>query len=430
MADADFDVIVVGSGFAGSIAAYVLAKSGRSVLVIERGNSAGSKNMTGGRLYAHSLKQIFPDFEQHAPVERKITHEKISLISEDANFTIDFTSPKLGLEGKDSYSVLSAQFDPWLAEQAEGAGAEYIYGITVEDLLREDGRITGVRAGEDEVTARIVILADGANSLLSEKAGLARMPKPHQMAVGVKELIELDEKTIEDRMQCSPGEGTAWLFAGDVTKGKVGGGFLYANKTTLSLGLVATLSSAAAGTVPVYQMLEDFKNHPAIAPLISGGKTIEYSGHLIPEGGYRMIPELFTDGCMLAGDAAMLCINLGYQVRGMDFAIASGRMAAETALEALDKDDVSAQALSAYREKMDASFVMQDLEAFQRFPDFMEQWTRMFNEYPKLCRDIFLSMFTVDGSPVEPLKKKIMGPLKEVGLLNLAKDVRGAMNSL
>ena len=121
MSEDVFDAIVVGAGSAGCVAAYTLAKAGKSVLVVERGNFAGSKNMTGGRVYAHALKKVFPDFEKSAPLERKITHEKISFLAPDANFTIDFASEGLGQEGQDAYSVLHAQFNPWLAEQAENA---------------------------------------------------------------------------------------------------------------------------------------------------------------------------------------------------------------------------------------------------------------------------------------------------------------------
>ncbi len=377
------------------------------------------------------FKEIFPDFEKEAPVERKITHERISMLSHDSNLTIDFSSALLTQPGKDSYSVLRAPFDAWLAEKAESEGAEYIYGIAVDDVIKDGSRVIGIKAGDDEISGDVVILADGVNSLLTQKAGLQKgVPSPNQMAVGLKETIALPQKTISDRMQCSDDEGAAWLFVGDVTKGKVGGGFLYSNRESISLGLVATLSSACTGEVPVYQMLEDFKQHPAIAPIIAGGKTVEYSGHLIPEGGYDMIPELFCDGCMVTGDAAMLCINLGYQVRGMDFAITAGKLAAETALAALAAGDTSAAVLADYKTKLDNSFVIKDLKAFRRAPAFLEHWDRMFNEYPLLCRELFTKLFLVDGTPVEPMKKKAMGALKGVGMLNLLKDARGAMKSL
>lgn len=144
---ADFDAIVVGAGCAGSVAAYELASAGKSVLVVERGNFAGAKNMTGGRIYSHALKLVFPNFEEEAPLERRITHERISLMSDDANFTIDFSSKAMKQEGRDSYSVLRGPFDQWLAGKAEEAGAEFIYGIAVESLVKDD-------AGKDLRRAR------------------------------------------------------------------------------------------------------------------------------------------------------------------------------------------------------------------------------------------------------------------------------------
>ena len=135
----DFDAIVVGAGCAGSVAAYTLASAGKSVLVVERGQYAGAKNMTGGRIYTHSLAKVFPNY-QEAPLQRKVTHERISLMSPDSNFTIDYAARELEEAGKESYTVLRGPFDQWLAEQAENAGAEFIYGIAVEDTLLKMAR--------------------------------------------------------------------------------------------------------------------------------------------------------------------------------------------------------------------------------------------------------------------------------------------------
>lgn len=426
----DFDAIVVGAGCAGSIAAYTLAKAGKSVLLVERGNFAGAKNMTGGRIYAHSLKKVFPNFETEAPVERRITRERISLLDAHANFTIDFSSESMAQEGKDSYSVLFGPFDQWLAEQAEEAGAEIICGIPVEDLIMDGSKVKGVVAGEDELTADVVILADGVNSLLTPKAVGAPTPKPSEMAVGVKELIALPPNVIEDRLLCAPGEGAAWLFAGDSTKGHIGGGFMYANRDSISLGLVATLSDLVTADTTIYQMMEDFKKHPDVSALIKGGKLLEYSGHMVSEGGYHMIPKLVGDGCLVAGDAGMLCMNLGYCVRGMDFAVASGQMAAQAAISALDDGDVSEQSLHRYMDLLENSFVLRDMRQYQRFPHFMESTKRIFNGYPGMVRDIFDAMFVVDGSPQLSLKKKFMEPAKQLGLMNILKDVKGGMKAL
>ena len=431
MSEADFDVIVVGAGCAGSVAAYVAASAGKSVLMVERGNYAGAKNMTGGRIYSHSLKEVFPDFEQEAPLERKITHERIALMDHESAMTIDFTSPELAREGADSYSVLRGPFDQWLAEKAEEAGVEAIYGIPVEELIKdESGRVIGVRAGEDEITGQVVILCEGTNSMLAERCLGNPRPKANQMAVGIKETFELPASTIEDRFLTPEGEGAAMLFVGDCTNGHVGGGFMYANKESISLGLVATISTTAEQDMPVYQMMEYFKNHPMVAPMIRGAKMVEHSGHMVPEGGYNMIPRYIFDGCLLAGETAGFCMNLGYQVRGMDFAVASGRMAAEAACEAIDKGDTSAAGLASYKTKLEDSFVIKDLQTFQAWPATMEHWDRMFTEYPTMVREIFNGLFAVDGKPQQHLAKRMMPIIKKRGLFSLFKEIRKAVKAL
>ena len=433
MSETDFDIIVVGSGCAGAVAAYTAASAGKSVLVVERGVFAGAKNMTGGRIYSHSLKKVFPDFEREAPLERKITHERMAFMDPASQLAVDFTSPELAEEGRDSYSVLRAPFDQWLAGKAEEAGAEYICGIAVEELLKDEGgKVVGVRAGEDEITAEVVIVAEGVNTLLCERSLGNPRPKASQMAVGIKEVFELPASQIEDRFLVPEGEGAAMLFVGDCTHGSVGGGFLYTNRDSVSLGLVATIANAADGAneVPVYQMLEDFKNHPAVAPVIRGAKLVEHSGHMVPEGGHGMVPRYVFDGCLVAGESAGLCMNMGYQVRGMDFAVASGQMAGQAAVKALDAGDTSAAGLASYKQAMEGSFVIKDLATFRKWPHTMESWTSMFTDYPVMAREAFNALFSVDGEPQRPLVKRMMPIVRKRGLLRLAGEVRKAVKSL
>jgi len=148
MSEEKFDAIVVGAGVAGCVAAYVLAKEGLDVLVIERGNYAGSKNMTGGRLYAHSLERVMPGFAEEAPVERLVTREKISFITDDDSVTLDYHTGEAFSAEAASYTVLRGKFDQWLQEKAESEGAQFIPGIRVDRLLQDEtGRVTGVQAG-------------------------------------------------------------------------------------------------------------------------------------------------------------------------------------------------------------------------------------------------------------------------------------------
>ena len=191
-----FDVIIVGAGLAGNIAAYLLAKEGLEVIVIERGETIGGKNVTGGRMYSHSLEKIFPNFAEEAPVERRITKERVSFVTGDGATTIEYASPGLGEQGKATYSILRSRFDPWLAEK-------------VDEVLVQDGVVVGVRAGEEEMYSDVVLLSDGVNSLLAQQLGMKKELDPSQVAVGIKEVIELGEEKINDRFGVSSDEGMA-----------------------------------------------------------------------------------------------------------------------------------------------------------------------------------------------------------------------------
>ncbi|MCI9494160.1 MAG: FAD-dependent oxidoreductase [Adlercreutzia mucosicola] len=425
-----FDAIIVGGGLAGCTAAYVLAKAGCEVVVIERGPFSGSKNMTGGRLYGHSLEKVIPGFAETAPVERVITKERLSFLTETEGTTVDYTNPALSDPTCASYAVLRAPFDQWLAEQAEGEGAMFVNEIRVDDLIVEDGRVRGVRAGDDDMYAHVTILADGAVSLLGQKLGMVPKLDPHKYAVAAKETIQLDEKTVSDRFGVVPGEGCAWLFVGDPTHGHIGGGFLYTNKDSVSLGVVTTIGDIDYSDISVPAMLKRLEAHPVVAPLIAGGDMREYTGRMVIEGGLAGVPELVRDGVLIAGDAGALGLNTGYCVRGMDFAIESGRLAAETVLAAKEKDDYSAASLATYTAKLDDSFIMKDLKHYAKFPAFMEETRRMFTDYGPMLNEIMGGLFTVDGSAPVPLTKKAMGAVKKVGLMNIAKDARKGMKAL
>ncbi len=393
MSEDIFDAIIVGAGLAGSVAALVLAREGAQVLVIERGNSAGAKNVTGGRLYAHSLEHIIPGFADSAPVERLITHEKLAFMTEKSAMTMDYCN---GDETSPSQR------------------------IRVDNLVQRDGKVVGVEADGDVIEAKTVILADGVNSILAEKLGMAKRVKPTDVAVGVKELIELPKSVIEDRFQLQGNQGAACLFAGSPTDGLMGGGFLYTNENTLSLGLVCGLHHLHDAKKSVPQMLEDFKQHPAVAPLIAGGKLVEYSAHVVPEAGINMLPELVGDGVLIAGDAAGMCMNLGFTIRGMDLAIAAGEAAAKTVLSAMKSDDFSKQKLAEYRQHLESG-PLRDMRMYQKLPAFLDN-PRMFSGYPELAVGVARDLFTIDGSAPELMRKKILRHGKKVGFINLIKD--------
>ena len=425
----DFDVIVVGAGLAGNTAAYLLAKAGLGVLVIERSETIGGKNVTGGRMYSHSLEKIFPDFAKEAPLGRRITKERISMLTADSATTVEYAAEKLGEQGKATYAVLRAEFDPWLAGKAEEAGAEYVTGIRVDEVLVKDGKVCGVIAGGDEMTADVVLLADGVNSLLAQQLGMKKELEPSQVAVGVKEVIKLGKQKINDRFGVSDEDGMAWLFAGDTTGGSIGGGFLYTNQDSVSLGIVTTISEIGRNDIAPRDMIERPKNHPVVQPIIKDGEVVEYSAHLVTEGGYDMIPTLYRDNVLVAGDAAALVMNLGFTIRGMDLCIESGRLAAETIIKAKEAGDFSSKTLSQYKTALDNSFVMKDMLHFRKMPKFIENH-RIFTQYPAMADKIMSDLFIMYGQEPVKFKKKALAAVKDVGLMNLLKDGMSAMGAM
>jgi electron transfer flavoprotein-quinone oxidoreductase len=186
--------------------------------------------------------------------------------------------------------------------------------------------------------------------LLSSRAGLRDKPEASHHALGYKEVIELPSRVIEDRWHLNSGEGAAHLFVGDLTRGMMGGGFVYTNKESISLGLVIGMDQLSAGKsgLESWQLLDEFKQLPGIQPLVAGGRVTEYSAHTIAEGGIAQVPSLFGDGYVLVGDAAGLSLNALFTVRGMDFAIASGYYAALAISQALKARDTSAVGLAGY----------------------------------------------------------------------------------
>lgn len=420
MSEEKFTAIVVGAGPAGSTAALLLAEAGHDVLVIEKGAQPGAKNMFGGRMYSHALNRIIPGFWEEAPVERPVVREVVTFLSGDRSVSLNCQDMAWGKPPYHSFTLLRAEFDAWLASKAEEAGAMIASNIRVDDVLKENGRVVGIRAGEDEMFADVVIAADGVNSLVAQKAGLAKMFTSHQVATGVKQVIELPPDVIAQRFQVEEGAGAAQLFVGDCSKGLSGGGFLYTNKGSISLGLVISAAALVKSRDRVPDILEDFKQNPHVAPMIEGGTVSEHSAHLIPEAGLAMMPELFGDGMVVTGDAAGFVLNLGYVVRGMDFAIASGEAAAKAVMEAKASGDFSKQGLSSYRKHLAEGFVLRDLEAYQKAPEFMENES-MYKQYPDLVTALVTGLFTIDGSKPVHLMAKAMAEIKkhEVSLIKL-----------
>ena len=423
-----FDVIIAGSGLAGLAAAYTLSGKGVEVLVLERGDYPGAKNVTGGRLYVNPIRNLFPELWNGAPLERFITHEGATLMAKERSVTVDYSGSELRVEPHQSYSILRAKFDRWLAEQAEARGAMLLTKVRVDDVIKEKGGIAGVLAGGDELRADVVIACDGVLSLIPEKAGLRSSGLPHDYALGIKEVIALDSGIINDRFNLEGNEGAARLFVGEVTQGRFGGGFLYTNRESISLGIVIgiqdLLGDGAAMDVPA--LLESFKQRSEIAPLIRGGATVEYAAHVIPEGGFRALSHLYGNGILVAGDAAGLALNIGFTVRGMEYALASGYFAAQTVLKARETGNFNTETLSLYKRLLEESFVLKDFKNFQETPAVVGN-PRFINHYPEMIGDLMREIYAVPAGPKNRLYPTIRKHLTLSEMWSEFKDLREVM---
>lgn len=424
----EFDVVVVGAGLAGSTAAAVAARQGLKVALIERGQDPGGKNAFGGALYTHSLIEIYPDlWDRKPPLERPVTEAGFWFLSHDGMVNMTVRGGALSRQPADAYVALRAKFDPWWAEQAVKAGAFLIPKTTVTDFIRDAaGRIIGIETdrAQGQVFAPVVIICEGVNDLLTQKAGLKRSErKPKAVALGVKQLISLPADTINARLGLpDSSHGLAVTVLGDVSMGLTGLGFVYTGEEFLSVGLGVTLEDLAKAKVRPYALLQRYLNHPSIAPLVAGGRLMEYSAHLIPEGGWNDMPKLYADGVMVAGDAATMVNPLHWE--GTNMAITAGKEAAEAAVEAHRRRDFSARSLSQYQERLSKRFVMQDLHQYRKLAKFLEDHPAFLSTYPNFLNDALGLFFTGYGKSKKELYKTILRSLtSRRSLLKAAGDL-------
>ncbi|MCH8567860.1 MAG: FAD-dependent oxidoreductase [Balneolales bacterium] len=419
-----FDCIIIGGGIAGLSAAMTLARNNAKFLLIERGEFSGAKNVSGGVLWGEGLSKLVPEYwnDEDAGFERYINHRRLTFMDGDSTFSIDFKSESFNEQPYKGIIVLRSKFDNWLSEKVMEAIEESDYAdesflapnILVEEVLMDGGKAVGIRAGEEKFYADSIIIAEGVNNLLTRQVGLQNKYVPADaLAVGVKEIIRYDQKVLEDRFQLNGLSGMSNEFIGTATQGVEGGGFLYTNKDTISFGLVLSMISLRDSGLKPYDILNEFKAHPVLKDTLKGGEVIEYSAHAVSTGDMKVMPkEIYSDGVLVAGEAANLLMNSGKAIQGMDYAMHSGILAAETIVEAKTKKDFSAGTLKNYRTKLEDSFVLKDMKNFQGAVDFLHS-KQMFQTVPGLVCDFGKQFFSIKNEPTPKTREMLSKSVKK-----------------
>ena len=430
---ADVDAIVVGAGPAGAAAATVLARAGRSVILLERGSFPGAKNMYGGVVYPRILDQLHPEWWLEAPIQRWVTRRSTMVLTESQAVTVDFRSANWAHPPYNGATAYRPDWDHWLAGKAEADGALLVCSTTATGLLRDaSGQVIGVSTDrpDGDLRASVVIACDGVNSFLAKEAGLYGEVDAANYTVGVKETIALPKEVIDERFGVRDRDGVDIEILGG-TSGVNGGGFVYTNLDTLAVGVVLKLPKLGAQQLRPEEIIANLKAHPGIAPLVEGGEVKEYSAHVIPEAGLSMMPQLTGDGMVIAGDAAAMCLAAGIWLEGVNFAMASGMYAGEAAVEALAAGDTTAAGLAGYERRLNDTFLLRDHRKLRRAPSLVLS-DRVQHLYPDMIANTVERMFRVDNPAPKPGLRRILNEERKragVRIRDLAQDALDGLRS-
>lgn len=391
------DVIVVGAGPSGIASAITIARGGKKVVVLERADFYGSKNMFGGAIYLSSIKALFPNNWQNAPYESNLVQSSYSFLTKNSSVEIKHKTD----EKTNTISVFRPKFDSWLVEEAKKEGVYFAPKTVVRSLIIENKKVIGVKTDIEEIYAPIVIIAEGSQSNLALQAGLKKELQAKNFILGVKETLKLDKEKIQERFNVKEGDGCMMELFGGLAEGDeqapLALGFLYTFKNHISIGLGANLEDLANLKLKPYELLEKLKAHPSVAPFIEGGEVVEYSTHTIP-GGLKDLAKPYMAGALVVGDSCGFINSVHFE--GTNLAIYSGIFAGETALVALNKGDFSEKTLSLYKNKLNKSFIMKDLKTYKNIMNMARNRANsIFKFYPEKMSEFFTAFTAADEIP-------------------------------
>jgi electron-transferring-flavoprotein dehydrogenase len=398
------DVVIVGGGPAGMACALRLAQlideynaanpnaqiSKENIYVLEKAREVGQHCLSGALLDPRSMHELLPGFEQEAPLEAQVTKEAVYFLTEKSRLKLPITPPPLRDHG--NYVISLNRFVKWLGGKVEETGITIFTGFAGSGLLFEDSHVAGVRTDDKgvdkdnnkksnfepgyDLKAKITILAEGTRGSLTKQL-ITRFKldwgiNPQTYGQGIKELWEVPSGRV------APGQ-VIYTMGWPLTSREYGGAWIYGGKDNIvSLGFVTGLDYPDPRLDP-QRVLQEFKKHPFVTALLASGKLVRYGAKSLPYGGWWALPPLAGNGWMLIGDSAGFLNSA--RLKGIHLAIKSGMLAAETAFEALKKDDFSAVTLRHFQEQVESSWIKEELWKVRNFHQGFEHglWAGLFH---------------------------------------------------
>jgi electron transfer flavoprotein-quinone oxidoreductase len=383
--------IVVGAGPAGSACAYALAQKGIDTVLLERGRVPGEKNVASFVLYVSVLEKLIPDFRHDLPVERNVVRTDIVYLGEQDSKSLQSYNYSY-VDNPMAFTAFRRKFDSWLAQKAVAAGAQLITGMKVTDLIKDGDQVLGIRVGEEELYADVVVGADGFHSIVGEKSGLIHEWPPERCLLAVKEVLNLPSEVINERFQVTDGLACEQgIYCYKVNELDVFSATLYTNLDSVSLAVFARLDELQQKNIQLHEQLEMLKQHSYFHNLIKDATLREYQAHILSDGGRIKPQNFYGNGVLLCGEAGGITDTDSGM--GIPTCMLSGMMAAETIADAVKKKDFSKRCLKTYLNYLDSTALLDTVHRSRKESDYfagdkrselpqqMETTANLYNRY-------------------------------------------------